>query len=526
MSDLAEISENLAKLPPEELEKLQETFAKSRPVWFPTAGPQFDAYYSPADILLYGGSGGSGKTDLGLGLAFTAHQRSLILRRQYTDLSGITERAIEINGTRDGFSGAIPPKLRTRDGRLIQFGAHKDLGDEQGFQGIPFDYKYIDEAVSHLEQQVKFHLGWVRSASPRQRCRAVLGTNPPIDASGDWIIGMFRPWLDLTHGNPAKHGELRWFITTPEGEDLEVDGPEPREYTVKGKLERYEPKSRTFIPGRLRDNPFLISTGYQATLDALPEPLRTAVRDGNFMATRQDADWQVIPTEWVQLAQSRWTKDGIRGKKMTAMAYDPAGGGKDAAELAMRYEGWYDQIVSTKGAETADGSLTVALLFKYRRDGAGIIIDVGGGYAGQTTLRLKDNDTDFIAFNGTGDGPGRDKSGKLKFHNKRARAWWTFREALDPDQPGGSIIALPPDPILLGDLTAPTYSIGKLGILIESKVELRKRLGRSTGRGDAVVMNFDDGETLVARAFHSAGRKQLPKRATSTRRGPLQRHRG
>ena len=52
--------------------------------WVPNPGPQTDAYFCAADILLYGGQGG-GKSDLGLGLAFTAHRRSLILRRKYTN---------------------------------------------------------------------------------------------------------------------------------------------------------------------------------------------------------------------------------------------------------------------------------------------------------------------------------------------------------------------------------------------------------------------------------------------------------
>jgi hypothetical protein len=505
--------------------KLVNDFNKQRPIWFPTVGPQYDAYYSAADELLYGGQGGGGKTDLALGLAFTAHQRSLVMRRQYTDLSGITERAIEINGTRDGYSGAIPPKLRTRDNRLIQFGAHKDPGDEQTWQGNRFDLKVFDEACQHLESQVRFHLGWVGSANHRQRSRALLVSNPPIDAAGDWMIGRYRPWLDLTHPNPAKHGELRWFITDPEGNDLEVPDATPVELTHRGKTDTYVPKSRTFIPASLGDNPFLVGTGYQATLDALPEPLRSAVRDGNFMATRVDAAYQVIPTEWVQLAQARWTKDGKRGQAMTAMAYDPAGGGRDSAELICRHGGWFDMPISTKGAEVTDGSLTVALLFQHRRNNAVIIIDVGGGYAGQTALRLRDNETEFTPFDSNSSGVGRDKSGKLKFTNARAAAWWKFREALDPDQAGGSIIALPPSPLMVADLTAPTYAVNKGGITIESKDEIRKRLGRSNGKGDVVVMAWTEGEALVRRVA-SGGRRELPTQAKSTRRGALQRRRG
>ena len=50
-------------------------------VWVPNPGPQTDAYYSEADVILYGGSAGCGKTGLLVGLSMTAHKRTLFLRR-------------------------------------------------------------------------------------------------------------------------------------------------------------------------------------------------------------------------------------------------------------------------------------------------------------------------------------------------------------------------------------------------------------------------------------------------------------
>jgi hypothetical protein len=47
---------------------------------------------------------------------------------------------------------------------------------------------------------------------------------------------------------------------------------------------------------------------------------------------------------------------------------------------------------------------------------------------------------------------------------------------------------LPDDPVLLGDLTAPTFDILPRGIIIEDKESVKQRLGRSPDRGDAVVM--------------------------------------
>lgn len=473
--------------------------------WIPNPGPQTLAYFCPADVLLYGGQGGGGKSDLGLGLAFTAHKRSLIMRRKYANLSALTERAISINGSRSGFNGSPPPLLRTDDGRYIQFAGNQHAGDEEDWQGHAFDLKYFDEATQFLESQIRFHLGWLRSTEEGQRVRAVLGTNPPINADGDWIIGMFRPWLDITHPKPAKHGELRWFVTAPDGEDLEVDGPETVQLPGADKPSR--PMSRTFIPAALRDNPFLINTNYQANLDGLPEPLRSAVRDGNFMAARQDAEFQVIPAQWLIEAQARWKADGFKDYAMTAMAFDPAGGGADAAELATRHGGWYAPLVTTKGEETADGSKAAGLIISHRRDAAPVVVDVGGGYGGAVTLRLKDNGVPHVGFNGASAGMGHTIDGQLKFANKRAEAWWRFREALNPDQQGGSCIALPPDPELRADLAAPTYEVTARGLQIESKDDLRKRLGRSPGKGDAAVMCLSEGNAAVKRNLNSSSRQ-------------------
>ena len=55
----------------------------------------------------------------------------------------------------------------------------------------------------------------------------------------------------------------------------------------------------------------------------------------------------------------------------------------------------------------------------------------------------------------------------------------------DPD------IALPVDDELLGDLTAPKWKILSGGkIQVESKDDIRKRIGRSTDAGDAAVQAF------------------------------------
>jgi hypothetical protein len=94
---------------------------------------------------------------------------------------------------------------------------------------------------------------------------------------------------------------------------------------------------------------------------------------GDFSVGIRDADFQVIPTAWVLAAEVRWKPDGGKGLSMIAMALDPAGAGRDSAELARRYGGWYAELISAKGSETADGSATAATVVKHGLDNAPIV---------------------------------------------------------------------------------------------------------------------------------------------------------
>ena len=267
-------------LPPEkqaEMDALVKDRSAGR-LWLPTPGPQYDAVNCKADVLLYGGSGGSGKTDLILGLAFTEHQKTLIIRKHYTDLTGLTDRAKEINGGDKGYNGS-KPRLTTAEGRIIDFGGIAKPGDEDHWQGRAHDLLAIDEVVQNREAAIRFLMGWVRSADDDQRCRVILASNPPTTSAGDWIIPMFAPWLDNRYENPAEPGELRWVVTmvNDAGKSFDhwVDGPDVlipsgRNYD-DGRPKMLSPESRTFIPGRLDDNPFLAADGKYAANHRRPD---------------------------------------------------------------------------------------------------------------------------------------------------------------------------------------------------------------------------------------------------------------
>src|SRR5262245_50315514 len=317
--------------------------------WTPSPGPQTLAYESLADVLGYGGEPGGGKSQLLLGLAFTKHKRSFVMRRQYGDLSALIDDALRIHGSRDGFNASPPPRLRLSEDKVIHFRAAHLIGDEQGTMGAARDLLAIDEATQFAESQVRFLMGWVRSEDPDQRCRTVLATNPPLSAEGLWFVKMFAPWIDPGFRDKAGPGELRWVVTDAEGHDEWVAGPHEVR-VVNGQM--VKPTSRTFIPAKLTDNPYLARTDYQSTLDALPEPFRSLLL-GGFRTQFRDDENQLLPTAWIKASMAKWKPDGFKEIVMTAMALDPAGGGSDEAALCWRHGGWYAPLVTLKGRKHA-----------------------------------------------------------------------------------------------------------------------------------------------------------------------------
>lgn len=476
-SELTALLQSLSEQDRAELDKI--LLAETR-IWEPTPGPQTNAYKCDADILLYGGAAGGGKTDLLLGLALTQHYRTVIYRREATQLSGILDRLTEIQGSRDGYNGQ-DKVWRLDDNRKIDFGSMPHIGDEQKHQGKPHDLIGFDELTHFAESQFRYLLTWLRSTDPRaKRKRVVCTSNPPTDNDGQWVMEYWGPWLNPEHPSQAKPGELRWYVTDENGKDLEVKGKD--DYIIVNGKRRY-PMSRTFIPSTVEDNPFLAGTNYESVLDSLPEPLRSQMRDGSFTAGLQDDPWQVIPSAWVKHAQERWQPKAKKAP-MDSMGVDVARGGRDETIITRRHGEWFDELLIYPGQTTPDGPSVAAQVMTHMRDAAPVHVDVIGVGA-SVYDHLKDNNIHAIGVNSAKGTEARDKSGALSFANKRAEMWWRLREALDPKENTG--LALPPDPQLKADLCAPKWKLTARGILVESKEDLMKRIGRSTDRGDAVV---------------------------------------
>lgn len=234
---------------------------------------------------------------------------------------------------------------------------------------------------------------------------------------------------------------------------------------------------------------------------------------GEFCESSEDC---VIPLAWIEAANKRWEErieildhywnwiDGAKRGVWPRWRWRDAGNADPVDSLGVdiaRSDNGDKTVVARRQAVTitqldryalADTQPIVGyasnLLERWASAYAVVdVIGIGSGPYDQLRERFGRR---AVPFNASESSDMKDRSKELEFADKRSAAWWHMRELLDPayDSP----IALPPCDLLIGDLTAPRRgrmtSAGKLRV--ESKDDIRKRLGRSTDDGDAVVMAF------------------------------------
>lgn len=496
-----DISHALAQLAPAQLEEVDRLLTAEirwegrwRP--HPDNEPQCLAADHPADVLLFGGDAGGGKSALICGLALTRHLRSVIFRRVRKHTTDLEEQLIRFAGTRRGWNGE---EFRLPDGRFVELAGVRNPGDEQDWRGKAHDLKAFDQVEQFTEIQFRFLCGWLRTHLKDQRCRIVATANPPINEEERWILRYWGPWLDSQHSNPAKDGELRWYVTVRrdnEDVDIETGGANPVE--IDGQI-RY-PLSRSFIRSSVDNNPYISTGKYRAVLGNLPGAVRELMESGDFYRAQEDHPYQVIPSQWVDLAMERWRSTPRPAVAMTCLAFDVARGGRDKTVATPRWANWIGRQNVQPGKATPDGQSVSTLALSIRQDDCPVLIDMGGGYGGSPMDILGDLGVPVIGLNGAEACRRTDKTGKLRFLNKRAFWTWSMREALDPET--GEDLCLPPDPELKADLCALRWRVNLRGIQVEgkddqSKDSLTRRLGRSPDKGESAIYSIAEIE-LVA----------------------------
>lgn len=207
----------------------------------------------------------------------------------------------------------------------------------------------------------------------------------------------------------------------------------------------------------------------------------------------KDSEDAVIPLSWVLAAVARWNAWKDAGAKEPEadliIGADTAGQGVDKTKFYYRKA----NIITRNEGYKKSRPMELAGKLKIAMGSKGTLnIDTSYGEGAGTADRLKEfpGFTRRVNCVNFGEKTDRtDSSGLLKFANTRAAMWWCMREKLDPNN--GYDIMLPDDPMLIGDLVAPRKKQRSDGvIIIESKEDIKKRIGRSTDDGDACCLAF------------------------------------
>ena len=458
----------------------------------PNPGPQTDAYLSLADDMGYGGAAGCGKSFLFVLLGLTSHKNSIIFRFDGSQLRQLVDDFVNAAGTDVGLNrqaGIFRVVTGHKDNgqpiiRTITFAGLGKPGQKEKYQGRANDLQGFDEATEIGEDNVRFLHTWNRSPDRTQRVRRILTFNPPNDIKAMWILEHFGPWVDDQHPNPAKPGEIRYFYTNEEGQEIEALSPATIFLNLHGKRIPTTPISRTFIPARLEDNPYQ-DERYADRLLALKPEERDRVYFGIINRRPKDHPDQVIPLRWIEEAEERWTPEG-RSAPMDAIGVDVARGGDAHTVYSRRHAWWWDKLIRRQGKDTPDGHSVVAGYVEYRRDDADFCIDANGVGASPADIASKS----YPCFPVTGQTragiPKIDRY--LKMYNMRSALYWLMRNILDPAN--NLLPALPKDKRLRGQLAAPLYTIRADTLQVQPKEEVVELLGLSPDDADSVVVSL------------------------------------
>lgn len=251
-------------------------------------GPQEAFLASAADLVIYGGAAGGGKT-WALLLEPLRHIRksdfaAVIFRRTYpqvTNPGGLWDESLKLYA----LVGAIPRQSdllwRFPTGAVVRFAHLQHETSRLDWQGSQVPLLCFDELTHFTRDQFFYMLSRNRSTSGvRPYVRATCNPVPDDDETGGWIHE-FVGWYIGEDGYaiPERSGVVRWFVNVNDMLHWADDAA-----ALTAQFPDVTPKSFTFIRSSLYDNQILMrqDPGYLANLQALPLVDRERLLGGNW----------------------------------------------------------------------------------------------------------------------------------------------------------------------------------------------------------------------------------------------------
>lgn len=203
----------------------------------------------------------------------------------------------------------------------------------------------------------------------------------------------------------------------------------------------------------------------------------------------------LIPHSWIELAIERWNtakRTANVPKYPSRLGVDVAGMGRDNSVICDRKENFVDRFESYQSSGKADHmKLTGIVSNLLKNQGSKAFIDTIGEGAGVFS-RLIELGFDKIAISckySEGADKLTDVTGQYEFANMRAYLFWAVRDWLNPSNNTGA--CLPYDLEFIQEATEIKWKFQSNGkIIIEPKEDIKKRIGRSIDKFDALANTF------------------------------------
>lgn len=333
----------------------------SKIVLAPQKGPQEMFLATSADICVYGGAAGGGKT-FGLLLEPLRHKNNknfnaVIFRRDYTQVTapgGLWDSSRKVYSLVKGSYPLKTPKLHWTfsSGATVNF-AHLGSDDDcEGWQGSQITMLGFDELTHFSEYQFFYMLSRNRTDSgvaPYVRATC----NPDADS---WVAEFISWWIDQETGYPIpeRSGKVRWMVRLNEVLYWFDSKNEAIAAAMENGMEFQEastmPKSVTFIASTLQDNKILMKNdpGYLANLQALALVERERLLKGN---------WKIKAAAGLMFKRT----------KVNMLENLPT-------DVIVWARGW--DLAATSEDEKGDPAYTASVLIGKRKNGRYIVADV------------------------------------------------------------------------------------------------------------------------------------------------------